>query len=138
MTKDEVYEFVAKYPVFCLATAADNKPFVRGMMAAKVADGGIYFSTGADKDVCKQLLANPAVEMCFFSKEADVQVRVNGQAELQDDLELKKEIVAKFPFLEPWIEQAGYEAMMIFCVKGGKAVTWTMETNAAPKKYIDL
>jgi general stress protein 26 len=32
MTKEEVFEFIKKNPVFALATAEDNKPHVRNMM----------------------------------------------------------------------------------------------------------
>ena len=138
MTKEEVLEFVTKNPVFSLATVDGNQPRTRMMMICRADEDGILFSTGRDKDVNKQLQANPAVEMCFYSSDANRQVRIEGAVEMIDDLELKKQIVEDFPFLKPWVEAAGYEIMVVYSLKNGKAVTWTMEKNQEPKKYIQL
>jgi uncharacterized pyridoxamine 5'-phosphate oxidase family protein len=138
MTKEEVLEFAAKNPMFSLATTDGNQPRARMMMVCKADQNGILFSTGRDKDVNKQLQANPAVEMCFYSAEENLQVRIEGTVEMLDDLELKEEIVEKFPFLKPWIELKGYEAMIPYILKDGKATTWTMETALEPKQYIQV
>jgi len=138
MTKKEVLEFVTKNPVFGLATVDKGKPRVRNMMLYKAGENGIIFTTGRDKDVNKQLQANPAVEMCFYSSDENRQVRIEGAVEMNDDLELKKQIVEDFPFLKPWVEAAGYEVLIPYVLRGGKAITWTMETNQEPKKHIQL
>ncbi|MFH1717558.1 MAG: pyridoxamine 5'-phosphate oxidase family protein [Planctomycetota bacterium] len=138
MTREEVLEFVTKNPVFNLATVDGGKPHVRSMMLYKAGENGIIFTTGRDKDVNKQLNANPAVEMCFYSSDENRQVRIEGAVQMIDDLELKKQIVEDFPFLKPWVEAAGYEIMVVYSLKNGKAVTWTMETNQGPKNYIQL
>ena len=138
MTKKEVIEFAAKNPVFALATTDGARPRVRMMMLYRADDKGLIFTTGRDKDVSKQLQANPAVEMCFFSADQGRQVRIEGKVERLDDLELKKEIVEAFPFLKPWVDSLGYDVMATYRLKKGKAVTWTMETNFEPKQYIQL
>jgi uncharacterized pyridoxamine 5'-phosphate oxidase family protein len=81
------------------------------------------------------LTENPQVEMCFSK---DIQIRVSGTVELVEDIGLKKEIVQNRPFLKPWVEQAGYEPFAIYRMKNGVATIWTMETNFAPKTYIEL
>jgi uncharacterized pyridoxamine 5'-phosphate oxidase family protein len=101
-------------------------------------EDGIIFSTGRDKDVNKQLQANPAVEMCFYSSEQNSQVRIEGTAEMADDLELKKQIVEDFPFLKPRIEEKGYEILIIYRIRNARATTWTMEKDGLPKEYVDL
>jgi uncharacterized pyridoxamine 5'-phosphate oxidase family protein len=138
MTKKEVIKFAAKNPVFALATTDGDQPRVRMMMLYRADDNGLVFTTGRDKDVNKQLQANPAVEMCFFSADQGRQVRIQGTVEMLNDLKLKKQIVKDFPFLKPWVESQGYEVMATYRLKGGKAVTWTMETNFDPKQYIQL
>jgi pyridoxamine 5'-phosphate oxidase len=138
MTKKEVIEFAAKNPVFSLATTDGGRPHVRMMMLYRADDKGLIFTTGRDKDVNKQMQANPAVEMCFYSAEQGREVRIEGAVEKLDDLKLKKKIVEDFPFLKPWVESQGYEVMATYRLKGGKAVTWTMETNFEPKQYIQL
>jgi len=139
MTKEEVFEFITKNPVFSLATTDGSQPHTRMMMICRADEDGILFSTGRDKDVNKQLQANPTVEMCFFAAGDDNrEVRVEGKVEMFDDLELKKMIVKDFPFLKPWIELQGYEAMVPYILKNGRATTWSMSKAFEPKEYIQL
>ncbi len=138
MTKEEVLEFVNQNPVFSLATVEGNQPHVRIIMLYKADKDGIIFCTGRQKAVYEQLQTNPAVEMCFYNADEGRQVRIEGTVELLDDLELKMQIVEQFTFLKPWVESEGYEVLIPFCLKNGKAVTWTMETNFDPKQYIQL
>ena len=139
MTKEEVLEFVTKNPMFSLATTEGNQPHTRMMMICRADEDGILFSTGRDKDVNKQLQANPAVEMCFYAaSDENRHVRIEGTVELFDDLELKKQIVEDFPLLKPWIELQGYEVMNPYILKNGKATTWSMATAFEPKQYIEL
>ena len=138
MTQAEIMEFINKNPVFTLATCADKVPHVRSMMVAFADKRGIIFSTGRDKDVCKQILANPNIEMCFYSPEAEKQLRIAATAAETDDLELKKDIVEKFEFLKPWIDKAGYDVLATFKLQNAKAIIWTMETNEKPKEYVTI
>lgn len=138
MTKEEILEFATKNPVFSLATIDGNQPRVRSMMLYKADENGIIFCTGRDKDVNKQLSANPAVEFCFYSAEQGRQVRIEGTVEMLDDLELKKQVVEAFSFLKPWVEIQGYEVMICYRLKNARATTWTMETNFEAKQYIQL
>jgi len=138
MTKDEVFEFVTRNPVFSLATIDGSRPHVRMIMLYQANKDGIVFSTGRDKDVNKQLQANPAVEMCFYGHEQNRQVRIEGTARMINDLELKKRIVEDFAFLKPWIEAQGYDVLITYRVENARATTWTMETNEQPKEYVQL
>lgn len=139
MTKEEVLDFVTNNPMFSLATIDGNQPHSRMMMVCRADEDGILFSTGRDKDVNKQLQANPAVEMCFYAAgDENRQVRIEGKVEMVDDLELKKQIVEEFPFLKPWIEAQGYEIMTPYRLKNGRATTWSMENAFEPKQYIEL
>lgn len=138
MTKEEILEFITKNPSFSLATCDGSQPHVRMMALYRADEDGIIFCTGAQKAVHKQLQANPAVELCFYDVQENRQIRIEGSVEMLDDLELKKQIVEVFTFLKPWVESHGYEAMICYHLKNGKAVTWTMETNFDPKQYIQL
>lgn len=138
MTKAEILEFIRKNPVFALATAEDNKPHVRMMMLYRADENGIIFNTGENKDVHKQLSGNENVEMCFYSAEQGRQIRISGSVEEIEDLELKKQVVKNFPFLKEWVDREGYEVLVVYCLKSGKATVWTMETNFKPREYIQL
>ena len=138
MTKQEIFEFVKKNPFCSLATIDGNLPRVRIIMLYRADENGIIFTTTVLKDLYKQLQTSPAVEMCFFNAQEMRQVRIEGKAEILDDIELKKQIVEKLPFLKPLIESKGYEALICYQLKNAKAHLWTMETNFAPKEYIEL
>lgn len=140
MTKAEILDLINAYPVFHLATVEKGEPRVRGMLLYKVGREGIIFHTGAMKDVHRQLLQSPAVELCFNDPERHIQVRVRGLAESIDDPELKREIVSApgREFLRPWIEKEGYGLLSVFRVRDCKATAWTMQTNFAPKAFVAL
>lgn len=138
MTKEQIFEFVKKNPVFSLATAEDNKPHVRMIMLYRADENGIIFNTGENKDVHHQLTENPQVEMCFYNGDQGRQVRISGTVETLEDLELKKRVVADYPFLKEWVDREGYEVLIVYALKNGRATTWTMETNFQPKEYIQL
>ena len=138
MTKDEIFEMITKNPVFALATSDENVPHVRNMMLYRADENGVVFSTGENKDVHSQLSSNPRVEMCFYDAGGQMQIRIEGSVEPVEDLELKKEIVENYPFLKEWIDREGYDVLIVYCLRGGKATVWTMETNLRPKDYIQL
>jgi len=138
MTKEEIFEFVRKNPVFSLATSEENRPHVRCIMLYRADENGIIFNTGENKDVHRQLSANPQVELCFYNPEENRQVRIEGTVEVLEDLELKKQVVKDYPFLKEWVDREGYDVLIVYCLKSGRAVTWTMETNFKPKEYIQL
>ncbi|MBE0534577.1 MAG: pyridoxamine 5'-phosphate oxidase family protein [Phycisphaerae bacterium] len=138
MNQVEIMEFVNKNPAFSLATCADNVPHVR-MMAVAFADSrGIIFSTGRDKDVCKQIRANPRIEMCFYCVKDEIQLRIAATAVETDDVQLKKDIVEKFDFLKPWIDAEGYDILATFRIKDAAVTTWTMAEGDKPKEYVSL
>ncbi len=138
MTKQEILDFMNRNPVCHLATVQDGKPHVRGMLMYRADGQGVIFHTGRMKDVCAQMLANPCVEMCFNNHEEKRQIRVSGVARLVEDLELKKEIVANRPFMQPWVQQSGYDFLAVFRIEQCVATWWTFEGNFEPKQFVAL
>lgn len=138
MDKKEVFDFINAHPGSHLATIDGNVPHVRGMGIHKADENGIIIQTAKIKDVYKQLIANPNVELCFNDYEKRVQIRVNGKAELVNNPNLMKEVIAARPFLKSQIDQYGRDVIVLFRVKNARAVKWTMEANLAPKEWIDL
>lgn len=144
MTKEQIFELMSKNPAFHLATIDGGIPRVRGMLLYRADENGIVFHTGTFKDLYRQVLACPNAELCFNDYAQNVQIRVSGSLEIVDDNALKNEI-ADHPtraFLQGWRNSVKleefYQSFIVFRMKGGKAVIWTMETNLAPKKEIDL
>ncbi len=138
MTKAEVLEFINQNPLFFLATQDAEQPRVRAMMLLAANENGILFNTMKTKDVCKQILINPSVELCFYSPTNKMQIRIIGKVKVLEDLEMKKKVVEILPFLKATVEKEGYDNLAPCRLLEAKAVVWTMETNLAQKKYIDL
>ena len=140
MNKNEILGFLNTNPVFHLATVEGDKPHVRGMLLYKADEDGIIFHTGKMKDLHRQLTENPHVEMCFNNSNFEnlIQVRVSATVELIEVLELKKEIVQKREFLQRWVEQVGYEPLAVYRMRKCVATVWSMETNFAPKEFVEL
>ena len=138
MNKAEILAFLNANPDCHLATVEGNKPHVRGIGIYRADENGIIFQTEKIKDLYKQLAENPNVELCFNNYKDGIQVRVSGTVELVDDVELKKEIMAKRQFLRQLVEKEGYEAIAVYRLRKGIATVWTFATNLAPKTYIQL
>lgn len=140
MDKSEIFGFLNTNPAFHLANIEGNKPHVRGILLYRADENGIIFHTGKMKDLHRQLTQDPHVELCFNNGNFEnlIQIRVSGTVELEEDLELKKEIVQKREFLKPLIEQMGYEILAVYRMKRGKATVWSMATNFAPKEFVEL
>lgn len=140
MNRTEILDLINRNQAFFLATTEDGEPRVRGMLLYRADENGILFHTGVMKDVCSQLVANPAVELCFNDWQKNIQVRVRGRAAQIKDPRLTEEIVNSpgREFLKPWVEQMGMNILAVFRVEGCQAQTWSMETNFAPKEFVPL
>jgi len=137
MTKTEILKLIKANPTSFMATVEGNKPHVRGISIYDADENGIIIQTWTIKDIHRQILNNPEVELCFNDMKAGIQVRVSGRAEIIDDLAFKKEVVEKRPFMKPTVGKKGWEVVALYRVKG-KATVWTMAANFEPKTYIDL
>ena len=144
MNAAEIYEMMTNIGYFALATEEGDQPRVRNMMLYKADSDGIVFHTGTFKEIYGQIAKNPKAELCFYDPAKGLQIRVSGALEMLDDNALKEEI-SSHPsrvFLQGWKNSVSreefYQNFIVFRLKGGKAVVWTMETNMAPKAEIAL
>ena len=127
MERKEILDFVRRNPISHMGTVEEGEPRVRAMQTAHIADDGLTFCTGAHKPVCKQLLTNSGVELSYWCAEDGIQIRLRGQMEHLEDVELKKHIVeTTFTFLKPVVEEHGYELLALFRLAAGEYRTWDL------------
>ncbi|MCX8150206.1 MAG: pyridoxamine 5'-phosphate oxidase family protein [Candidatus Bathyarchaeota archaeon] len=140
MNFETCIKFANENPVSFLASIDDKgQPHVRGFLMWYADKTGFYFHTGTMKAVYKQLKANPKVEICFFNnkqKEDGIMMRLAGEVEFVNDLNLKKRLVEERQFLKALGFTAESRELVIFRIYKGEAYFWTMETNFEPKKPI--
>lgn len=144
MNKDKIFTLMTANPAFHLATVEGDQPRCRGMFLYRADENGIIFHTGTMKSLYSQITQNPKVELCFNDFQNGIQIRVAGSLELVEDQALKEEIY-EHPtrqFLKKFREAGNLgdfdQTFKVYRLKGGKATTWTMATNFAPKEEVIL
>ena len=94
----EVYDFLKKCQVYYLATVDGDQPRVRPFGTALIFEDKLYIQTGKAKDVSKQMIKNPKIEICAFA--GDTWVRVEALAIEDDRIEPKQKMLDEHPQLK--------------------------------------
>ena len=94
----EVYEFLKKCGAYYLATIDGDQPRVRPFGTYLIFEDKLYIQTGKVKDVSKQMMANPKIEICAFS--GDTWIRIAATAVEDDRIEAKQAMLDAFPQLQ--------------------------------------
>ena len=95
---ERVAEFLEAAGTYYLATVDGDQPRVRPFGTVLVSGGKLYIQTGKVKDVSKQIMANPKVEICAFKD--GKWVRIAGELVNDDDHDVKVAMLEKMPSLK--------------------------------------
>lgn len=94
----EVYEFLKKCGTYYLATVEGNQPRVRPFGTIDLFENKLYIQTGKVKNVARQMVANPKVEICGM---ADGKwIRVEATAVEDDRVEARQHMLDAYPDLK--------------------------------------
>ena len=116
---EEVYKFLKECGVYYLATVDGNQPRVRPFGTCEIHNKHLYIQTGKSKNVYKQIIANPNVELCAFKD--GVWIRVSGKLVEDDRLEAKKYMLDKNPDLRRMYSEYD-DNTIVFYFESAKAV----------------
>jgi len=94
----EVYDYLKKCGTYFLATEEGDQPRVRPFGTIDIFDGKLYIQTGKSKDVSKQILSNPKIEICAFL--GDNWIRIQAIAVEDDRVEAKQHMLDAYPSLQ--------------------------------------
>jgi len=94
----EVLDFLKKCQTYYLATVDGDQPRVRPFGTANIFEGKLYIQTGKVKDVAKQIMANPKIEICAFNGQE--WIRVQAIAVEDDRVEAKQSMLDSYPSLQ--------------------------------------
>lgn len=97
---NEVLQFLKDQSVFYIATVDGQTPKVRPFGFVMEYNGKLCFCTSNQKDVYKQLIANPAFEITTASPAAGKWLRLKGRAVFITSPESKKAALDAAPFLK--------------------------------------
>lgn len=126
----ETQEFLKECGVYYLATVEDNKPKVRPFGTIEIFEDKLYIQTGKKKDVYKQILANPEVEISAFKD--GKWIRLNGQLVSDDRIEAKKDMLDKNPSLRNMYDENDDNTIVLY-FKNAKATIYSF--TEAPITY---
>ncbi len=112
----EVQEFLKSAGVYYLATVDNNKPKVRPFGTAEIFEDHLYIQTGKSKDVYKQILNNPYVELSAFKD--GKWIRVEGKLISDDRVEAKKDMLDKNPNLRNMYDENDDNTAVLYFESG--------------------
>lgn len=90
------------------------------------------------KDMVRQLQKNGKVEFAFYRPDEMVgtMLRVSGEVEFIEDVEVKKRVLTDRPFLKEFGLTAEGPELVVFRISEGEAHFWDWESNVKPKEII--
>ena len=127
---EEVYDFLKQCGTYYLATVEGDQPRVRPFGTIDLFDGRLTIQTGKVKEVSKQMLLNPKVEICAF--EGTRWLRLAARAVEAPRLEAQEHMLAAYPSLQK-MYQAGDGNTQIFALE---QVTATFSSFTEPPRTV--
>lgn len=98
-----------------LATIDGNQPQTRVFQSLWAENNKVYFCTGAQKDVYKQLISNPNASYCVENKFSPV-LSLNGTVSFADELIYKERAFEILPMLVNLYQSPTNENFKVFYI----------------------
>ena len=125
---ERINSYINESGPFFLATADGNQPKIRPLGAHVFKDGKLYFFVGDFKDVYKQMVENPLVEIVAFKKDDMTWLRYTGKAVFDADEELAQQVISGSAGLQKtYNAETGYK-LMVFHLEDAKAELYKVGT----------
>ncbi len=140
MNVEKCVEFANKNPLSWVTSIEGNQPRVRALGMWFADENGYYFQIRTSADMYKQLQENPKVEASFWKpgEMFGTMLRVAGEVEFLDDVELKKRVLEDRPFLKDFGLSPENPELIIFRISKGEVYFWTIENAFQPKEMIEF
>lgn len=130
---NEVVTFLKENPVQYLATVGrDGKAKCRPFMFAGELDGKLWFCTNNQKDVYKDMLENPCVEVSVSSP-TYAWIRLDGRAVFENNM-AAKEMCIQNPIVKGQYQTADNPILEVFYLSDAHAVIADF-SGKPPKEY---
>lgn len=116
-----INDYLTEAGVFFLATVDGDQPKLRPLGAHLEMDGRVLFGVGDFKDVYRQMVANPKVEI-VAAKQDGHWLRYTGKAVFETDEKYANTMLDGMPHLRKiYNEETGHK-MMVFHIEDATAV----------------
>ncbi|RBP59071.1 putative pyridoxamine 5'-phosphate oxidase family protein [Alkalibaculum bacchi] len=94
----EVYDFLKNCETYYLATVEGDQPRVRPFGTVNIFEDKLYIQTGKSKNVSKQMMKNPKVEISACN--GGDWIRIEAIAVEDDRVEAKQSMLDSYPSLQ--------------------------------------
>lgn len=118
---EEVLRFMQNHYSFWLATVDGDRPRLRPFGFKMGFEGKLYFSTGSQKEVYRQLVKNPNVEACVLENN-DEWVRISGRAVFDERPVAKARAFEEAPVFKGHYGSPDNQIFKLFYLEDAKAV----------------
>jgi uncharacterized pyridoxamine 5'-phosphate oxidase family protein len=125
-------DFLNTAGTYYLATMDGDQPRVRPIGFVMEWDGRLAFCTANTKNMYKQMVANPKVEICCYDGKGNT-LRISGKADFVTSAEAQRKALEAMPMLND-MYSVGDGVFEIFCIDGGKAACSDMGGNVTEMK----
>lgn len=111
----EICRFIRECGYFFLATSDDDVPHLRPMGMLYADDEALYLATDKRKNVYRELVGNPQVELASYSLSSRKWARIRGKVTIESSLKIKEDMYEMYPMLHQ--EYAGEEEVFLVIFK---------------------
>jgi len=130
----EVHDFLRTCGVYYLATVENDQPRVRPFGTAVIFEQKLYIQTGRKKNVARQMLTNPKVEICAYDPGKGVWLRIEAKVVADERLEAKQYVLDQYPQLKS-MYQADDDNTLVLYLKDATATFYTFSTEPRTVKF---
>jgi uncharacterized pyridoxamine 5'-phosphate oxidase family protein len=130
----EVHDFIKGCGKYFIATTEGDQPRVRPFGTVAIFEGRLYIQTGKKKNVARQILANPKIEICALSESGDRWLRVEATATPDERVEAKQYVLDQHPSLKS-IYSATDENTLVLALSNVTATFYSFTDEARVVKF---
>lgn len=121
---NEILKFITEANTFYLATVDGDKPKVRPFGFIMEHECKLYFCTSNQKDVYKQLIANPHFELSTMSSNGQW-IRLQGKAVFDGNIAAKAKAFEIMPMLAGMYKSPDNPTFEVFYIAEGEATMYS-------------
>lgn len=114
---EKIYEFLKECKVFWVSTVNNGKPANRPFGAVMEYRNNLYISTGNFKEVYKQMISNPFIQITALKPGTRQWIRVNGKVEEEKEIAIKKIMLLEYPILTKYFKSAEQKDFAVFKIE---------------------
>lgn len=124
-----INEFLKKELYGVFITTENNKPKARIFQYLFTVNDKIYFGTTNNKPVFEQINKNPNICFCCHSSDYFSFISIEGIAEFDEDLNLKKKAMDDYPAIKNLYKDHENPIFKIFYINLKNVTNFSMETG---------